>query len=91
MIMPTIKELMAKINGSIRHRQVVLNQMGMGCTTWRAMSGYGVKIGVIVVKIKKCCWVVLGSIIPSTYGWLILPPTIRILRLIAMVCVSGSP
>ena len=54
-------------------------------------NGYGVKIGVIVVKIKKCCWVVLGSIIPSTYGWLILPPTIRILRLIAMVCVSGSP
>ncbi len=65
--------------------------MGTGYTTWRAMSGCGVKIGVIVVKIKKCCWVVLGSIIPSTYGWLILPPTIRILRLIAMVCVSGSP
>ena len=24
--------------------------MGMGCTTWRAMSGSGVKIGMIVVK-----------------------------------------
>ena len=48
------------------------------------MSGSGVKIGMIVVKTKKCCWVVLGSIIPTTCGWLILPPTIRILGLIAM-------
>ena len=41
-------------------------------------------IGMIVVKTKKCCSVVLGSIIPTTCGWLILPPTIRLLGPIAM-------
>ena len=68
----------------IRHRQVDLNQMGMGCTTWRAMSGNGVKIGMVVAKTKKYCGVVLGSITPTTSSQLIVPPTILVLGPIAM-------
>ena len=80
----TIRGRVVKIGGSVRHQQVVLNLMDTGCTTWQAMSGNGVKIGMVVVKTKKYCRVVLGSIIPTICSQLIGPPIIRVLGPIDM-------
>ena len=46
---------------------------------WPVMFGNGVRIGLIVVKVNKCCEAVLGTARPAIFDWPIAIPSLRVI------------